>query len=151
MKPDLCTKAKVQQTFVCPSYWQAEAYSDKERKSYKYQFSVPPALHASDVNGKHRLPYLCSCETRLMVSPSISIFPSSWRPDRSRLCNSLPDHFRQLHYDRRPEYPIRYRGRRRSRKLYFHIQHCECSILLAPFYNIRALPDQSQSDRWSAI
>ncbi|KAK4937189.1 hypothetical protein LTR10_022094 [Elasticomyces elasticus] len=36
-------------TFVCPSYWMAEAYSDRGRTSYKYQFSVPPALHGTDV------------------------------------------------------------------------------------------------------
>jgi carboxylesterase type B len=39
-------------TFVCPSYWLAEAYTPSngvERRSYKYQYSVPPALHGSDV------------------------------------------------------------------------------------------------------
>lgn len=36
-------------TFVCPSYWMAEAYSDKGRSSYKYQYSVLPAVHGSDV------------------------------------------------------------------------------------------------------
>ena len=37
-------------TFVCPSYWMVEAYSDKA-SSYKYQYSVPVALHGSDVSG----------------------------------------------------------------------------------------------------
>lgn len=37
-------------TFVCPSYWMAEAYTDRGRASYKYQFSVPPALHGSDTS-----------------------------------------------------------------------------------------------------
>jgi carboxylesterase type B len=38
-------------TIVCPSYWLAEAYSDNAAggQAYKYQFSVPPALHAYDV------------------------------------------------------------------------------------------------------
>lgn len=36
-------------TFVCPSYWLAEAYSNPPRTSYKYQYSVIPALHAQDV------------------------------------------------------------------------------------------------------
>ncbi|KNG50858.1 carboxylesterase type b [Stemphylium lycopersici] len=36
-------------TFVCPSYWQAEAYTGEGRSSYKYQFSVLPALHGLDV------------------------------------------------------------------------------------------------------
>ncbi|KAK5135501.1 hypothetical protein LTR08_005136 [Meristemomyces frigidus] len=40
-------------TFVCPSYWMAEAYSDNSMggQGYKYQFSIPAALHASDVAG----------------------------------------------------------------------------------------------------
>lgn len=40
-------------TFVCPSYWMAEAYSDSsfgEGKAYKYQYSVLPALHGQDVS-----------------------------------------------------------------------------------------------------
>ncbi|KAI1609657.1 carboxylesterase type B [Exophiala viscosa] len=36
-------------TFVCPSYWMAEAYSDFGRTSYKYQYSVPIAVHGSDL------------------------------------------------------------------------------------------------------
>jgi carboxylesterase type B len=36
-------------TFVCPSYWMAEAYSDRGRSSYKYQYSVPVAAHGQDV------------------------------------------------------------------------------------------------------
>ncbi|KAL6253332.1 hypothetical protein RBB50_001055 [Rhinocladiella similis] len=36
-------------TFVCPSYWMAEAYSDSGRTSYKYQYSVPIAVHGSDL------------------------------------------------------------------------------------------------------
>ncbi|KAJ4516524.1 hypothetical protein HRR83_001858 [Exophiala dermatitidis] len=37
-------------TFVCPSYWMAIAYNDQGRTSYKYQFSVEPALHGADVS-----------------------------------------------------------------------------------------------------
>ncbi|KAI9728737.1 MAG: hypothetical protein M1828_002843 [Chrysothrix sp. TS-e1954] len=33
---------------VCPSYWLAEAYSDKEA-SYKFQYSVPVATHGTDI------------------------------------------------------------------------------------------------------
>jgi carboxylesterase type B len=36
-------------TFVCPSYWLAEAFSNPPRVSYKYQYSVIPALHGTDV------------------------------------------------------------------------------------------------------
>lgn len=36
-------------TFVCPAYWMAEAYSDLGRNSYKYQYSVPIALHGTDL------------------------------------------------------------------------------------------------------
>jgi len=35
-------------TFVCPSYWMAEAFSDYGRSSYRYQFSVPAATHGAD-------------------------------------------------------------------------------------------------------
>ncbi|KAG0651279.1 Secreted lipase [Hyphodiscus hymeniophilus] len=38
-------------TFVCPSYWMAESFSDKGRTSYKYQYSVPVATHGADVTG----------------------------------------------------------------------------------------------------
>ncbi|GAC94387.1 carboxylesterase [Pseudozyma hubeiensis SY62] len=37
-------------TFVCPSYWMSEAYSGSGRESYRYQYSVPPALHGNDVS-----------------------------------------------------------------------------------------------------
>ena len=38
-------------TFICPSYWLAEAYSGHDSLvSYKYQFSVIPAGHGNDVN-----------------------------------------------------------------------------------------------------
>ncbi|KAF2171883.1 hypothetical protein M409DRAFT_63427 [Zasmidium cellare ATCC 36951] len=38
-------------TFVCPSYWLAEAFSENEMcgQAYKYQFSVAPALHGDDL------------------------------------------------------------------------------------------------------
>ncbi|CAG8982167.1 hypothetical protein HYALB_00003602 [Hymenoscyphus albidus] len=36
-------------TFVCPSYWLAEAYDPNNgHAAYKYQYSVPPALHGMD-------------------------------------------------------------------------------------------------------
>ncbi|CAN9425458.1 unnamed protein product [Alternaria alternata] len=38
-------------TFVCPSYWMAEAYTGNNRTSYKYQFSPLPATHGADVQG----------------------------------------------------------------------------------------------------
>lgn len=38
-------------TFVCPSYWLAEAFSENDSlESYKYQFSVIPANHGGDIN-----------------------------------------------------------------------------------------------------
>ncbi|KAH0282528.1 carboxylesterase type B [Aureobasidium namibiae CBS 147.97] len=36
-------------TFVCPSYWMAEAFTGSGRSSYKYQYSVPAAEHGADV------------------------------------------------------------------------------------------------------
>lgn len=38
-------------TFVCPSYWLAEAFSGQGRTSYKYQYSIPNAYHSADVAG----------------------------------------------------------------------------------------------------
>jgi carboxylesterase type B len=37
-------------TFVCPSYWLAEAYDTHGGQAWKYQYSVPLAQHANDVN-----------------------------------------------------------------------------------------------------
>ncbi|KAL1610566.1 hypothetical protein SLS60_002235 [Paraconiothyrium brasiliense] len=37
-----------EQTFICPSYWLAEAYNARGRTGYKYQYSVPIALHGTD-------------------------------------------------------------------------------------------------------
>ncbi|KAK3716386.1 hypothetical protein LTR37_006536 [Vermiconidia calcicola] len=37
-------------TFICPSYWMAQAFSDPPRTSYRYQYSVVPALHGNDVS-----------------------------------------------------------------------------------------------------
>ncbi|WWD03471.1 hypothetical protein V865_001523 [Kwoniella europaea PYCC6329] len=36
-------------TFVCPSYWLAEAFTASGGAGYKYQFSIPPATHGGDV------------------------------------------------------------------------------------------------------
>jgi hypothetical protein len=37
-------------TFVCPSYWLAEAYANRaDTRSFKYQYSTSPALHGTDV------------------------------------------------------------------------------------------------------
>lgn len=38
-------------TFVCPSYWLAEAYtkSSEKKKAWRYQYSVSPASHGNDV------------------------------------------------------------------------------------------------------
>ena len=38
-------------TFVCPSYWLTEAFSNKGRTGYKYQYSVIGAQHGLDVVG----------------------------------------------------------------------------------------------------
>jgi carboxylesterase type B len=37
-------------TFVCPSYWLSDAFTSKNRTAYHYQYSVPAALHGSDVS-----------------------------------------------------------------------------------------------------
>ena len=47
----MATLTKTTTQIVCPSYWMAEAYSqDQGRAAYKYQYSVPAALHGSDVS-----------------------------------------------------------------------------------------------------
>lgn len=50
-------------TFICPSYWLAEAYSDNVNggKSWKYQFSIPNAYHGADGAGYTSWPYSGSC------------------------------------------------------------------------------------------
>ena len=36
-------------TFVCPTYWLAEAFTNNDRVAYKYQYSVVGASHGIDV------------------------------------------------------------------------------------------------------
>ncbi|CAN9380344.1 unnamed protein product [Alternaria alternata] len=36
-------------TFVCPSYWLSNAFTINKRTAFHYQYSVPSALHGSDV------------------------------------------------------------------------------------------------------
>ena len=36
-------------TFVCPSYWMADAWSGHGRKAWHYQYSVPFASHQADI------------------------------------------------------------------------------------------------------
>jgi carboxylesterase type B len=37
-------------TFVCPSYWLSDAFTTNNRTAFHYQYSVPGALHGSDVS-----------------------------------------------------------------------------------------------------
>ncbi|KAM0803758.1 carboxylesterase type B [Usnea florida] len=37
-------------TFVCPSYWLADAFTGHKRKAYKYQYSVIGAEHGADLS-----------------------------------------------------------------------------------------------------
>lgn len=37
-------------TFVCPSYWLSDAFTTQNRTAWHYQYSVPAALHGSDVS-----------------------------------------------------------------------------------------------------
>lgn len=68
-------------TFVCPSYWMAEAYSGDDRTSYKYQFSPLPALHGQDVASYFgplgSVPYLSTEFQRAMMSKSFLLPPMS--------------------------------------------------------------------------
>lgn len=49
-------------TFICPSYWLAEAYSDNAwgGQGYKYQFSIPSAYHGADGAAFLQPPYTTS-------------------------------------------------------------------------------------------
>ncbi|KAL2134419.1 hypothetical protein VTI74DRAFT_258 [Chaetomium olivicolor] len=38
-------------TFICPVYWLASAYSDRDSSAWFYQYSVPFASHGTDVPG----------------------------------------------------------------------------------------------------
>ncbi|GAB7349461.1 hypothetical protein MBLNU459_g0175t2 [Dothideomycetes sp. NU459] len=46
-------------TFICPSYWLAEAYSNNGNggQAWKYQFSIPNAYHGADGAGYFSWPY----------------------------------------------------------------------------------------------
>jgi carboxylesterase type B len=37
-------------TFICPAYWLVEAFADKGRAAFKYQYSVPVATHGADLS-----------------------------------------------------------------------------------------------------
>lgn len=61
-------------TFVCPSYWLAEAYDTKfGKEAYKYQYSIPAAQHGADLSAEGlRAP-------TLNVSPQFyEAFTSMW-------------------------------------------------------------------------
>jgi hypothetical protein len=36
-------------TFVCPAYWLADAYTSGSKRSWRYQFSPPDAIHGADL------------------------------------------------------------------------------------------------------
>lgn len=43
-------------TFICPSYWLAEAYASPGHKGYKYQYSIVPSIHGSDTSAAFGYP-----------------------------------------------------------------------------------------------
>ncbi|KAH8662901.1 carboxylesterase type B [Tricladium varicosporioides] len=45
-------------TFICPSYWLAQAFTNHNRHAYKYQYSIPPALHGQDTSAYLGVPDL---------------------------------------------------------------------------------------------
>jgi carboxylesterase type B len=83
-------------TFVCPSYWMAEAYSDRGRTSFKYQFSVPPALHGSDVSGCKSQPLPFSPESSQLTRMLQRLW-SSGTQYRARPSTRLPTDLGQFH------------------------------------------------------
>lgn len=44
----IANKIYAEATFICPSYWLAEAHNGKGKKGWKMQYSIPIALHGYD-------------------------------------------------------------------------------------------------------
>ncbi|KAG4424492.1 hypothetical protein IFR04_002370 [Cadophora malorum] len=78
-KPDQNIYAET--TFVCPSYWLAEGFSSPSHSAYKYQYSVPVAIHSTE-------------ET--------AYFGGSQPKYRARFHEGFYDNLRRLHQKRRP-------------------------------------------------
>lgn len=102
-------------TFYCPGYWLAEAFSSKGQsyQGWKYEFSVPPAQHGSDIEGT------CTCGKPLLPFKLkiISNYTTKWsyvgltlrsllrhpRPTiPTRLRPRRPTNLGQLHCPQRP-------------------------------------------------
>lgn len=67
-------------TFICPSYWLAEAYSDNKNggQGWKYQFSIPSAYHGADGASYFGWPY-----TSQYYSPDyVSLTSPAMRPEQ---------------------------------------------------------------------
>jgi hypothetical protein len=126
-------------TFVCPSYWMAEAYSDRGRTSFKYQFSVPPALHGSDVSG-------CKPQSRPFSPESSQLtrmlqrLRSSGTEYRARPSTRLPTDLGQFHNGEQPEHLLQCCE-------WCVIRECRCverCKQLATIHNLCSIPDQSE-------
>jgi carboxylesterase type B len=56
-------------TFVCPSYWLAEAFANTENtRSFKYQYSPSPGLHGADVTAVFSAPGTAPDSAALQVA-----------------------------------------------------------------------------------
>ncbi|KAJ1023601.1 hypothetical protein NDA16_003218 [Ustilago loliicola] len=74
-------------TFVCPSYWMSEAYSGSGRSSYRYQYSVVPAIHGNDVVGYFGPPSLV--QSPQFVKAFQNIFGNFVTKDKPSIPSSL--------------------------------------------------------------
>lgn len=66
-------------TFICPSYWLAEAYSDNKYggQGYKYQWSIPNAYHGADGAAYVRWPYTGGYYHPDLVCADLTLSPRS--------------------------------------------------------------------------
>lgn len=66
-------------TFICPSYWLADAFSEKRGgKAWHYQFSVPPAQHSLDIDPLTQSTDMTGVETEGMNQVFRTAFQQIW-------------------------------------------------------------------------
>ncbi|OJJ35595.1 hypothetical protein ASPWEDRAFT_110676 [Aspergillus wentii DTO 134E9] len=74
-------------TFVCPAYWMAESFSEENRTSHFYQYSILPTEHGADVNAYFGpLPDTMSPEFQVAMRSFLNSFIVTGNP--GKLINS---------------------------------------------------------------
>ena len=124
----------------------AEAYSDRGRTSFKYQFSVPPALHGGDVSGCTSLS-LPFCPKSSQLTRMLQRLRSGGSQYRSRSSTRLPTDLGQFHNNEQPKHFLKC-----CKWCFFR----ECSFVerrkqLATIHNLCTIPDQSERSRYPPL